>query len=297
MRELYDAAVDLARGAAAIVKQKYHQELVVTHKGAVDLVTDADHASEAHLIAGIRARFPDHAILAEESGAGGAQGTVGDAGAYRWVLDPLDGTVNFAHKIPHFCVLVAVQKRTATGSYDTLLGVTIDPLRDEEFIAERGGGARLNGLPLRVSPATRLIDSVGATGFSYDRLVKQRDNHAEFCRLNLLTQGVRRFGSAGLDLAYVAAGRLAFFWEYDLNPWDLAPGVLTVQEAGGSVTALDGTDVPAGSGTLLATNGRVHQAMVAALRSVSDVAINSREGLAPHLPAELAAKLAEHQGD
>ncbi|HET6345315.1 MAG TPA: inositol monophosphatase family protein, partial [Myxococcota bacterium] len=235
--------------------------------------------------AGIRRSHPDHAILAEESGAHAS------AGPYRWVIDPLDGTVNFAHGVPHWCVLIAVQERLADGAYATVCGVTWDPLRREEFVAVRGGGARLNDAPVRVSKAGRLIDSTSATGFGYDRLLRPDDNHAEFCRMNLLSQGVRRFGSAGLDLAYVACGRFDFYWEYRLNPWDLSPGVLLVEEAGGRVTDLQGAPGAAPEGTLLGSNGLLHDACLAALASARTAPINSRVGLVPHLPPELAARL------
>ena len=287
MRELLDAALTMTRSAGDILRQAYQQGVDVRHKGDVDLVTSADYASEAHLIAAIRKRFPDHAILAEESGRGGGAGRA----PYRWVLDPLDGTVNFAHGNPHFCVLVALQALQPDGHYQTQIGVTIDPLRNEEFVAQRGHGVRLNGVSMRVSKTAALINTLSATGFSYGRLFQTDDNHAEYCRMNLLTQGVRRFGSAGLDLAYVACGRLDFYWEYTLNPWDLAPGLLQVQEAGGTVTAPDGQALPPDSGSILCTNSLLHPAVVQALTSSKSAPVNSRAGLHALLPPALAARL------
>jgi myo-inositol-1(or 4)-monophosphatase len=283
-----DTARALARSAGDVLTEAFARGVQVSHKGAIDLVTTADKDSEACIIAGIRRAFPDDAILAEESGARAA------GGPRRWVIDPLDGTVNFAHGLPHWCVLIAVQERQRDGAYATVAGVTWDPLRREEFVAVRGQGARLNDVPIAVSTTARLIDSVGATGFGYDRLFRGDDNHAEFCRLNLLTQGVRRFGSAGLDLAYVACGRYDFYWEYRLNPWDLAPGVLLVQEAGGRVTDLGGGPGPTADGTLLSSNGPLHDPCMAALASSLQVPVNGRQGLAAQLPPELAHRL-EHE--
>ena len=274
----------IARGAGAILREHYDAPVHVRHKDYIDLVTDADKASEEYVKEAILKRFPDHGILAEESGAHASNA------AYRWIVDPLDGTVNFAHKIPHFCVLIALQEKVATG-YDTIVGVTLDPLRNEVFVALRGGGATLNGMPIAPSRADTLLGSIGSTGFGYNRLLEQPDNHPEFCRLNLVTQGIRRMGAAGLDLAYVACGRLDFHWEHTLRPWDMAPGILLVQEAGGKVTGLEGQPASVENGRVLASNGHVHAAVLAALASTPEHPINARQGLAPWLPADIVARL------
>ena len=284
LHDLRDAAVAIARGAGHILVEAYRGASRVQHKGAVDLVTDADHASEAHVVAEIRRRFPGHAILAEESGAAAGEGR------WRWIIDPLDGTTNFAHRIPHFAVLIAVEEQLEGGGAATRVAVTLDPLRDELFVAVAGQGATLGGAPVRVSTTPRLIDSVLSTGFSYRRLTNTDDNHAEFCRLNLLTQGVRRFGSAGLDLAYVACGRYDGFWEHGLSAWDHAGGGLLVTEAGGRVSDLVGGRAGLDAPAIAATNGTLHDDLMAALASARARPIGSREGLDPFLPPELRGR-------
>jgi myo-inositol-1(or 4)-monophosphatase len=283
MQELLMVARRLARQAGDILRRSFVAPFEVSHKGSIDLVTSADKASEDFIRHFIGKEFPDHAILAEESGGKNA------GGPYRWVIDPLDGTVNFAHRNPHWCVLIGVQERQADGSYDTLYGVTYDPLRDEEFVAIRGGGATLQGEPIRVSPTHKLINALTATGFGYDRLLGKNDNHPEFCRLNLVTQGVRRFGSAGLDLAYVACGRYDMYWEYRLFPWDYTPGILLVREAKGVVTNLTGGQVT--EGTLLASNGHLHAVSQRALQTAQTVPINSRRDMQGLLPEDLLQQL------
>jgi len=284
--ELLAAASEIARGAGVIVEKAYGEvtSRVRSKSTIIDLVTDTDRESEEYILGEIGRRFPDHAVLAEESGAGELEADI------RWVIDPLDGTVNFAHRLQVFCVLIAVQERR-DGAWHTITGVTYDPLRDELFAAAEGEGATLNGRPIRVSSAARLIDAIGATGFLYDRLFREDDNHREFARVNLLTQGVRRLGSAGLDLAYVACGRLDFSWEYGLNAWDVAAGMLTVREAGGTITAFDGGVAEVADGSVVATNGHVHEPLLRALASSRDYEIGSREGLADHLPADVAQRL------
>lgn len=286
MRELRDAALAYARGAGAILAKYHHGQFKVAHKDTVDLITDADRASEDYILRQIARSYPGHAVLAEESGAGGADGPC------RWIIDPLDGTTNFAHRLPYFSVLIAVQERQASGAFETVISVTHDPLRDESFVAERGGGAFLNDERIRVSSTSRLLDSVLATGFAVNRLFNPAlDNHAEFCRLNLVTQAVRRFGSAGLDLAYVAAGRFDGFWEYGLHPWDTAGGALLVAEAGGEVTEVDGSVFEPRAGSICASNGRIHDALRAATASARAHPVNSHDGIEALLPAEVAAKL------
>ncbi|MBI5508132.1 MAG: inositol monophosphatase [Deltaproteobacteria bacterium] len=286
MNELVSAATEIATQAGRLLKDAHHRgDAAISSKSTViDLVTDADRESEAYILGAIHARFPDHAVVAEESGHGRRDG------AYRWVVDPLDGTVNFAHGLPHFAVLIGVQAWKG-GAFETVVGVTYDPMLAELFVAVEGGHATLNGARLRTSGTTRLIDAVGATGFMYDRLSRGDDNHREFCRLNLLTQGVRRTGSAGLDLAYVACGRFDFFWESTLRLWDLVGGALMIREAGGVITNVDGRPHDPDRGTALAANPTLHPMVLAALASAAAHPTGSRDGLEAFLPPELAKGL------
>src|SRR5688572_10824634 len=220
----------LARSAGAILGQGYNKEHDITYKGVIDLVTEADHASEAYLLSEINKRFPGGHILAEESGE-----TKGDNEDI-WYIDPLDGTVNYAHHIPIFCVCIAFALQGQLS-----LAVVYDPLRDELFSAERGKGASLNGIKLRASKSTELQKSLLVTGFPYDTWNTKQDNFKRFEKLGKLTQGVRRLGSAALDGCYVAAGRFDGFWELSLKPWDVAAAALIAEEAGARVTAMDGS--------------------------------------------------------
>ncbi len=218
----------LARQAGQILRAGYQQEHQVDYKGVIDLVTEIDRKSEDYLLGEIRKDFPDHHILAEESG-----GTRGDG--QQWYIDPLDGTVNYAHNIPIFSVSIAY------ASNGTLsLGAVYDPLRDEMFTAERGAGAHLNGSPLYVSSASDLQKSLLVTGFPYDIQNPEINNLNNFIHFSHKSQGVRRLGSAALDLAYVAAGRFDGFWEMALKPWDVAAGGLICEEAGARVTNVHG---------------------------------------------------------
>ena len=221
----------LAREAGAILRAGYNKEHQVNYKGVIDLVTEVDHQSEAFLLGEVRQQFPDHHIFTEESGI--IQGN----DKHIWYIDPLDGTVNYAHHIPIFCVSIAY---ASAGSLQ--LGAVYDPMRDEMFTAERGKGAWLNGKPLRLSLATELQKSLLVTGFPYDAWDTEHDNFANFVHLAKLTQGVRRLGSAALDLCYVATGRFDGFWELSLNAWDVAAGGLICKEAGAVITNVNGDD-------------------------------------------------------
>ncbi len=231
-----------ARTGGAVLREKWGKARTIELKGGIDLVTDADKASEAALLAFLSARHPGAAVLAEESGASGT-----GAGGLRFFVDPLDGTTNYAHGVPHFAVNVAV-----TDGAGLAAGATYDPLRDELFTAARGGGAFLNGGRLRHSARTELRGSLLVTGFPYDI----HENHDEPLRLFgafiRKARAVRRFGSAALDLAYVAAGRFDGFWELRLKPWDVAPGILIAREAGAAVTDVDGGDRMLETGDILA---------------------------------------------
>jgi myo-inositol-1(or 4)-monophosphatase len=219
----------LARKAGFILRDGYNKEHQISYKGVIDLVTEIDHASESFLLNEIQTHFPDSHILAEESGE-----TKGD-GEGIWYIDPLDGTVNYSHHIPVFCVSMAYALK---GS--VILGAVYDPLRDEMFTAERGKGACLNGKPIQASNTTDLQKSLLVTGFPYDTWNTKQDNFKNFEKLAKMTQGVRRLGSAALDGCYVAAGRFDAFWELTLKPWDIAAAGLIAEEAGARVTAING---------------------------------------------------------
>jgi myo-inositol-1(or 4)-monophosphatase len=248
------AAIEAARTAGAIQRERFGTTLAVRQKGAVDLVTDVDLACEEAICTTLSRRVPGTAILAEETGMSGA-------GSERWIVDPLDGTTNFAHGYPFFCVSIAWEEAGRIR-----LGVVYDPLREELFSVEVGLGSRLNGAPVRVSGTDRLERSLLATGFPYDRQTNPRNNLEAFARLTLATQGVRRSGAAALDLAYVAAGRLDGFWEPGLKPWDVAAGSLLVEQAGGKVTNLRGGPFDPYGSEVLASNGVIHDALIDALR-------------------------------
>ena len=279
----------LARKAGDIIRSGYENRTQVTQKGMIDLVTETDFASESFIMNGLRAAYPDATILAEESGLHETSGQL------RFVIDPLDGTVNFAHGIPYFCVLISAQQKDASGAYITTASVTYDPMRDELFMALKDGGATRNEQAIHVSKVNSLMQSLLVTGFGYERLYSQPDNHREFCRLNLLSQGVRRFGSAGLDMAYVACGRLDGYWEYGLNPWDKAAGILLIQEAGGTVTTMAGETADCDSPEVVAAGLNLHPLLRQALCSAQQEAINSRDGLEAFLPDDAAQKLRENK--
>jgi myo-inositol-1(or 4)-monophosphatase len=243
-------ALSAARAAGAVLMSRFEGDLAVSTKSTdIDLVTEADRASEAELIARIRAAFPDHGILAEESGRvgpGDADGPLPAPGASLWVLDPLDGTTNYAHRFPHFSVSVAL-----VDEHGPRVGVVHDPTRDETFYAARGAGAFLDSArararhggapaPLAVTQVRALRLALVATGFAYTRATTRTNNLPEFNRVVPQVRCIRRAGSAALDLAYVAAGRLDAYWEYHLQPWDIAAGALIVREAGGALTRVDG---------------------------------------------------------
>ncbi len=220
-----------ARQAGKILRDGYQKEHQVRFKGVIDLVTEVDHQSEAYLLGEIRKRFPGHHILAEESGE--SKGHPDNT----WYVDPLDGTVNYAHHIPIFCVSLAY---ASNGSMQ--LGAVYDPLRDEMFRTERGRGATLNGKPIHVSQATELQKSLLVTGFPYNAWNTPMDNFDNFVKFAKRSQGVRRLGSAALDCCYVAAGRFDGFWELALNPWDVAAGGLIAAESGARVTNVQGEE-------------------------------------------------------
>jgi myo-inositol-1(or 4)-monophosphatase len=250
-------AVDAARRAGRLLRDELGGARRIRHKRSViDLVTEMDHRSEALLLERLRGAFPDHGVLAEESGATDGRSE------FRWVIDPLDGTTNYAHGLPIYAVSVALER---AGTVE--LGVAYDPSRDECFVAERGGGATLNGEPIRVSAIDGLDQALLVTGFPYDIRTTAETNLPEYASLSLRAQAVRRLGSAVLDLCYVACGRLDGFWELALGPWDMAAGGLIVHEAGGRVSDVHGGPWRLDGPGILASNGPLHAAILEALRA------------------------------
>lgn len=244
--------------AGRLILTYFRGELRVDRKdfseGGIDIVTDADRASENIIMGAIRKDFPGHDILTEET-------TTEKSGSrWLWVVDPLDGTINFAHGFPHFCISIALMDRKKFFA-----GMIYDPARDERFCAVQGRGAFLNGNRISVSSAQRMDSSVVATGFPYDRAYSSDNNVAEFSRVVTKVQGMRRAGSAALDLAYVACGRFEGFWELKLKPWDQAAGMLLVEEAGGKVSDRYGHPTDIYTQSVVATNGLIHEALVDAL--------------------------------
>jgi myo-inositol-1(or 4)-monophosphatase len=246
--------IDLARRAGALLREGLERPRTIDLKSAFDLVTDMDRTSEALIVAALSERFPDHSIVAEEGGG------VERAGLFRWVIDPLDGTNNYAHGFPYFSVSIGLLEGETP-----ILGVVYDPLRDELFAAERGQGSSCNSRPLRVSQVTSLASALVSTGFPYDFGTRDDNNAREFARVQARCQGVRRAGSAALDLAYVAAGRLDAHWEIGLKPWDSAAGALLIAEAGGQLTDWHGAPWRPQSARLAATNGNIHNELLAVL--------------------------------
>jgi len=254
--EFVPAMTEIAREAGALLLEYFRQRVKIEYKGDVDLVTVADRKSEALILERIRAKWPSHDVLGEE----GARIETGSD--YRWYVDPLDGTTNFAHGFPVFCVSLAIERKG-----ERVAGVLFDPTRDELFAAEKGSGAYLNGEPIHVSKTANLKECLVATGFPSHKRHKN-PNIFFYHQLTLRTHGVRRAGSAALDLASVAAGRFDGFWEFNLNPWDTAAGVLLVQEAGGTVTDFKGGPFQLQSRETVATNGIVHNALLSEFEAI-----------------------------
>jgi myo-inositol-1(or 4)-monophosphatase len=246
----------IAREAGALLLRYFHERVKIEYKGDVDLVTVADRASEKLIVERLRATWPDHDIVGEE-------GTRQESGAeYRWYIDPLDGTTNFGHGYPVFCVSMGLEQRG-----EMLAGVLYDPTRDELFAAEKGKGAFLNGEPIQVSQTQRMNESLLATGFPSQKRHKNPNIHF-YHQITLHSHGVRRAGSAALDLANVACGRYDGFWEFNLNPWDTSAGTLLVREAGGKVTRYDGSPWRMDSKETLASNGLIHEELMRAFSRI-----------------------------
>jgi myo-inositol-1(or 4)-monophosphatase len=250
-------ATEAVLRAGRLQRDRYASGVTVEYKGEIDLVTEVDRACERAILETIRARYPDHDIVTEET-------ELGRTGSrHVWFVDPLDGTTNFAHSYPMFCASVAL---AADG--ELVAGAVYDAVHDELFTGEKGGGAYLNGRSLRVSEARELIRSLLITGFPYDLHQRLDERLRFFNRVIGKARAVRRDGSAALDLCYVAAGRADGFWEEILSPWDMHAGRLILEEAGGRATRFDGTPLGLGRGEIVATNGLIHEAMIETLRDV-----------------------------
>jgi myo-inositol-1(or 4)-monophosphatase len=256
--EVLDLALDLAARAGAIQRERYETRLDVRTKSASnDLVTEVDRECEALIVDGVQAARPGEAILAEEGG-----GRDHDESPWRWIIDPLDGTTNYAHGFPRFCVSIGVElsgQRTVAAVYD--------PLLDELFYAVRGAGAWLGERRLAVSTTRELGQALVATGFAYDVHQSRDDNLARFAQVLKAARGIRRDGSAALDLCYVAAGRLDAYWEFKLHAWDVAAGCLIVEEAGGRVSNASGGPVPASGEEIAASNSLLHASLLAQMKT------------------------------
>ena len=255
MNPMMTVAINAAEKAGKIQKESLGRSFEIGFKGEINLVTDVDRISEDIIIEIIRDVYPDHQILAEE-GKGQK-----NPSSYKWIIDPLDGTTNYAHGYPCFCVSIALEE-----DGDIVLGVVYNPVLDELFTAEKGKGAYLNGGEIRVSSTEELTNSMLATGFPYDIRESENNNLVHFTNFIMRARAIRRAGSAALDLCYVAIGRFDGFWELKLSPWDVAAGSLIVREAGGIVTDFRGHGFNIYSKEILAGNGRVHSEMVKVLK-------------------------------
>lgn len=255
-------AAEAVLRAGAIQKQRYGTEIAIHHKGEIDLVTEVDRACEDAMLDTLRSRFPDHDIVTEET-------ELARTGSrYVWFTDPLDGTTNFTHGYPFFCASAAL-----TADEQVVAAAVYDPIKDELFTAERGGGAHLNGRRQGVSSSANLLHSLLVTGFPYDLRDNLDANLRLFNRFMGHARAIRRDGAAALDLCYVAAGRVDGFWEVRLKPWDVLAGCLMVEEAGGRVTRFDGTPLGLTADEVLVSNGRLHEAMLGVLREEPQAAV------------------------
>lgn len=259
LQRFLDVATEAAMAGGAVLKKYWGNLSSIQEKGrSGDLVTEADKASEEEVLTVIKRHFSDHAILAEESGQIGQQD-----GELLWAIDPLDGTTNYAHGYPLCAVSIGLLVHGVP-----MVGVVYNPILEDLYRGAKGLGATHNRQPIQVSATKKLPNSLLVTGFAYDRRETLDNNYAEFCHFTHLTQGVRRGGSASVDLAYVACGRLDGYWERGLSPWDLAAGVVLVEEAGGQVSAYDGDPFDIYSGRLIASNGLLHPAIIRELGQV-----------------------------
>ncbi len=256
MASFLETSIEIAREAGALLLEYRERGVGFELKGDFDLVTEADRASEKLIVERLRAHYPEHSIVAEEGG--GHEGS----SEYRWFVDPVDGTTNFAHGFPAYNVTLAVER-----AGELIAGVIFDPTRPELFAAEQGAGASLNGRPIHVSKVEKLEESLVATGFPSQKRHQNVNIHFYY-QLGMITHGVRRAGSAALDLAYVACGRMEAFWEIGLKPWDMAAGILIVNEAGGQCSDMNGKPAGLYGAHLLADNGLIHQQILAQFKDI-----------------------------
>ena len=252
---LLSTAVDAAKTAGSLLLKKAHDGFHIEYKNIVNLVTDADRAAEESIVSTIRDAFPAHRFLAEERGLQGQSGS-----PYQWIIDPLDGTTNYAHGFPFYAVSIGLEYAGTC-----VLGVVFDPVHDELFTAELGQGAYLNGRTIKVSNINQLNASLLVTGFAYDIRDNPNNNLDHFARVSLQVQGLRRTGSAALDLCYVASGRFDAFWEVQLQPWDMAAGIVILQEAGGLASSFQKDTFSIYGQELVASNGLIHDELLALL--------------------------------
>jgi myo-inositol-1(or 4)-monophosphatase len=265
-----DVAVRAARAGGRVLRRYYAGHFRVEYKGELDLLTEADQEAERAVLRIIRRAFPDHRFLAEESGGPSGRD---DETPYKWIIDPLDGTTNFAHTFPMFCVSIALEVHG-----EIRLGVVYDPVRRELFTAEKGSGARLNGRPISVSRTGALDRALLVTGFAYNVRRVSDNNLNHFSNFILRAQGVRRSGTAALDLCYVASGRFDGFWELNLSPWDTAAGTIIAKEAGAVITDFAGKPFDIYQKQILASNGKIHNEMKEVLRKGSrELGVGSRK--------------------
>jgi myo-inositol-1(or 4)-monophosphatase len=257
MQNMLAVGSDAARKAGALLREQVGGVRQIDYKGEINLVTEMDRRSEQIIVETISRAFPDHAVMAEE------ETNIRNGSAYTWIVDPLDGTTNYAHGYPNFAVSIGLEHDGVI-----IIGVVYDPLRNELFTAVRGKGAFLNGKQIRVSAHDRLIRSLLATGFPYDRATHPENNLDYFAALLMASQEIRRSGSASLDLCSVAAGRLDGYWELKLHPWDVAGGSLIVREAGGMVSDFTGSGFSIHDKEILASNGLIHRQALDILRTV-----------------------------
>jgi myo-inositol-1(or 4)-monophosphatase len=255
MKDFLTVARQAALKAGGLLRDNIAGIREISYKGDINLVTEMDMRSERAVVETLRAAFPDHGIIAEE------ETSIKNGSGFVWIIDPLDGTTNYAHGYPCFSVSIALEHRN-----EVIAGVVYDPMREELFSAQKGNGAQVNGKPIRVSSVDQLIRSLLATGFPYDRKISEKNNLDYFRDLLMASQEVRRDGSAALDLCYVAAGRFDGFWELKLKPWDVAAGSLIVREAGGMVSDLAGNAASLDAEEILASNGKVHWQMIEILQ-------------------------------
>lgn len=262
MRAQKKYAIKTALKAGSFIRSQLGKSRIVGYKGEINLVTNVDRKAERLIVGTLKKHFPRYHVLAEEEG-----GDMGISG-YKWIIDPLDGTTNYAHGFPFFCVSIALEREG-----EVILGVVYDPMREELFCAEKDGGAFLNKRRIHVSRTRRLKDSLLATGFAYGFKKARRSNIENFLQFLLYSRAVRRAGSAALDLCYVACGRFDGFWELDLYPWDTAAASLIVAEAGGSVSRLDATVYSHYAKEILASNGKIHSKMTETLKKAERLKI------------------------